>query len=254
MKFEDTESYVRVMGSRAYGCAAPDSDIDIRGFYVPTISEMIDPLRSKFRTIRSSDYFKDLFLETQKLDVCVHDVSSMFKLWTKGSPEAMELLMEMLEGAGAEEGLMKERHSVPEDAIEVIRTNAQLFVTMNVKSCYHGYINAELKRLKHGKENYEKSKTLKVLSTIVRLSENLRSMLKRGAFSVSGNGDILSKIRNGEVSHDDTMSIIQDNMREISKLSAKSPLPKKPNEQAIREVFYEFSLLAGINDLAGSTF
>jgi predicted nucleotidyltransferase len=117
--------YLVRSGSYAYGTTTPDSDVDLRGV-------LIEP-KPYLYGLRSFDQFEDL-----PTDTVIYGLKKFASLLTKANPNIIELL------------------GVENDCIEMItmqgemlRDNAELFLSKRVTSSFGNYALAQLYRLQN---------------------------------------------------------------------------------------------------------
>ena len=117
--------YLVMSGSHAYGTATPDSDIDLRGVLVEPKQYLLG--------LQSFEQFEDL-----PTDTVIYGLRKFAALLAKANPNTMELL------------------GVDEDCIvvitkqgEMLRNNAELFLSTRVVSSFGNYALAQLRRLQN---------------------------------------------------------------------------------------------------------
>ena len=119
-------SHITYSGSRLYGCANNDSDVDIRGWYIPPYKDLLGLQHTSF------DFDADAISAD---DVSIWNIKHYFDLLCKGSPIAIELLF------------------CPQDKIiqtcqqaKLISAERSLFINSNLYKSFFGYAESCYKR------------------------------------------------------------------------------------------------------------
>ncbi|RLF68208.1 MAG: hypothetical protein DRN26_00080 [Thermoplasmata archaeon] len=148
MKFslEDYTSYVVISGSHSYGTATTDSDVDIRGWYIPPkklfLSRSLD-FYTINQTYDKADNFpwinqlKRRVIQNPIIDVSLYDFHKFINLATKCNPNIVELLF-----------VDKEDILYMDDLAKLLRRNRKLFLTTRAVHTFSGYAHSQLKRIR----------------------------------------------------------------------------------------------------------
>ncbi len=250
-KLQNCKFYIRIMGSKAYGYELPDSDFDVRGFYVQPWQDMVNPMSDLngkvVRSFESLNGICDLNSILQdshylpahpNVDVCIHSARQMFALWAKGSPEAFELLMGMDRWSC---GYSVDRASVESSvgwAVQALLAKERHhFFSLKFVSSTLGFLESDRKKISHAKENYDEAKARKLVANMLRLSGNAVYYLKHHFFELDDWAQACYDIRTGHTSLHEAMRMIDSNLLQIKKLRAKSLLPKEVDPGRIGEIF-----------------
>lgn len=118
--------YLTMGGSRAYGTNRPDSDYDLRGFF-------LEDLRSLF----SLQNQKEEFVETET-DTCLYSMKKMARLLASCNPNTIEIL-----GTREQDIIYINRIG------EKLRDNAHLFLSKRAFYTFSGYATQQLRRLQN---------------------------------------------------------------------------------------------------------
>lgn len=114
-------------GSYAYGLNGPDSDIDIRGGFLPTKEDFLATVtRPKF----------EQFLDGET-DTCIYEVNKFLELLSKANPNTIEML-----------GCLPEHYAYISDVGQLILSNKDLFITKQTYFTFSGYALSQLTRLR----------------------------------------------------------------------------------------------------------
>lgn len=253
LKLPNCLSYTRVMGSNAYGYATPESDLDVRGFYVESIQDILNPLRSeKHKSIRSFAEFSAVSMKNFQgvspagFDVSIHSARNIFALWAKGSPEAFELLMGI-------EAFMRgnamnhtaSTYEVPEEALCLLAREKHVFFTKRYRSSCFGLLTSDMKKLQHAQENYDEQKSRKLLANALRVSGFLLQYLRYQFFELDSWEQPCFTIRSGDVSFRDAKAMVVENMKNAEAESVRY-LADNVDEERVKLLFLDFLRMCGV--------
>ena len=118
--------YLTMGGSRAYGTNHPDSDYDLRGFFLE------EP-----KSLFSLQNQKEEFIETET-DTCLYSLKKMAKLLASCNPNTIEIL-----GTREQDIIYINRIG------EKLRDNAHLFLSKRAFYTFSGYASLQLRRLQN---------------------------------------------------------------------------------------------------------
>jgi len=135
--------YLVLSGSRAYGTATPDSDIDLRGVLVEPKPYLLGH--------KSFEQFEDL-----PSDTVIYGLKKFASLLSKANPNTIELL-----------GVDDDCIVIMTEQGERLRNNAELFLSTRVVSSFGNYALAQLRRLQNAlyRDSYTESEQRDHLKT-----------------------------------------------------------------------------------------
>ena len=113
-------------GSHAYGLATQDSDVDLRGFALPTAHDIL--MMKDFEQVDTMD----------GVDATIYSFRKVLGLLKACNPNVVELL-----------GLKEEHILVDSDVFKTIRNNPQWFVSRKCAATFGGYATAQLRRIQN---------------------------------------------------------------------------------------------------------
>lgn len=142
-----TPVLVGVGGSRAYGLATVDSDVDYRGCYVA-------PTREFFRFVTPRETY-----DRQDPDVSMHEVGKFLRLAIAGNPSILE-------------SLFFSEYVIKTTVGESILKHRDLFVTNRIRATHLGYADQQLKRIS------KRDSAVSVHEDDKRSSKNARHLLR----------------------------------------------------------------------------
>lgn len=124
-KFPDRLLYSVVAGSRMYGTHTENSDVDIRGIFVPELSFLLNPFKE-------TDYISD-----STHDIQFYGLNKFVRLLANANPNILELLW-------APKDCVINAHPLMEDTLLKHRDR---FLTKKIKDSYCGYAHSQLGRI-----------------------------------------------------------------------------------------------------------
>lgn len=239
-KLQNYKSYVRTMGSKAYGCDVPGSDFDLRGFYVQPWEDIVDPMSdANGQVIRSAEEVRlgvSNLPPLEDLDVCIHSARRIFNLWAKGSPEAFEMLIDLQPNACGY-AYNRAPDKISREAEVLLCKNKHIFFSMGFVRSSLGFLEGDRKKAAHAKENYDQAKAQKLVANMVRLSGNLVDYLHLQHFELDNWAVTCRDIRSGEIDLHEAMKMVDSNLSQAKKLRARSFLPKDADPEQIKSLF-----------------
>ena len=120
-------AYLSVAGSRAYGTNTPDSDTDVRGFFMDGLNDMLGMTGGKEQ------------YEDKATDTVVYSFRKFVKLVADCNPNVVELL-----------GTKPEHHLLTSKVFENMVANKHLFLSKRAFYSFSGYAVSQLRRLENG--------------------------------------------------------------------------------------------------------
>jgi len=133
MKHFDPYDYLLfegIVGSRLYGTSTPESDLDIRGVFVPPIKVLIDPFQKT-----------EIFDSFEGEDKSLYSLSKLFQLCADNNPNVLEILF-----------IPEQFTNFSHPLWEKIVNNKHLFLSKNVKHKFLGYAISQLEAIKRHRE------------------------------------------------------------------------------------------------------
>jgi len=207
--------YLVVSGSHAYGTNTPESDVDVRGVFLPGKKHVLGT-----RNIREISFGEDGKL---------HELRSYMAKLEKGTPNLLDWLF------------------VPKDCVLFVKPEFQsvldarnTFVTKRLYPRLTGYAVGQLKKMGHAtRESGDKRKQLiekhgydtKNATHLLRLLYLAESVLGSGEYFVRvspGLRDILQRTRRGEYSLDHVKQLAEVKLKEVDAAYESCSLPKVP--------------------------
>lgn len=158
-KLKDRDvAWVSLIGSRAYGLSRPDSDVDLRGFYLPMVSDYLG-----IKPIVENIDFKES-------DTVIYELRKFIKMASAANPNILEVLW------GEPLSLNKEG--------KLLQDKKEIFLSeKTVKTAYIGFIISQLKRAQKSEKEKERAKASLHL---YRQTDNARDLLTTGGMSLPG--------------------------------------------------------------------
>jgi uncharacterized protein len=206
---EDLYQYVIyrcIVGSRAYGLDSEESDIDLRGIYLPPASLHW----SLFGVPEQLERGEEAYWEMQKF----------IALALKGNPNILECL---------HTPLVEYASPIAQELLE----QRQIFVSKLLYQTYNGYVLSQFKKMKKHLENYG-SIRWKHAMHLIRLLISGISALETGTImvQVGEHRDELLKIRREEISWDVVEEWRLALHKQFDEAYRKTKLPERPDYDA----------------------
>lgn len=238
----DNTMYLTRVGSHAYGCDTPESDIDIYGY-------AICPKHITFRTNEIPDFDKQverfeqyqaghLDVEGTEHDITVYSLAKFFRLVADNNPNMLDSLFTPRTCV---------IHST--NISERIREKRKLFLS---KKCYYkfkGYAYAQLHKMTT-KETTTNSKRMALREKfgfdikfglhLVRLVLECAQILETGDLDMMRDTEILKSIRRGEWTEPKIREWFETQEKYLDKLYTETKaVPDVVNEKAVRTLLLE---------------
>lgn len=124
-------------GSHAYGLNTPESDVDIRGFAMPTAHDIL--IGKDFEQIRGKD----------GLDMCVYSLAKACRLIAQCNPSIVELL-----------GLDEDVVIISSKEYREIRAHPEWFLSKHAADTFGGYATLQLRRLQNAMDRDKDARQL----------------------------------------------------------------------------------------------
>jgi len=168
-------SYKIRFGSHAYGVSTEDSDLDIRGIYLPTLEEFLSLKELK-------DY------EDKDNDIIIYPINKFFKLAAKSNPSVIEWLF-------VDE---KDILEITELGRE-IRDNRDLFLSQEIYFRFKGYAISEFNALQKlsGDTGEKRRQQILKYGYNIKSAVNVIRILEE-AIEILGSGNLILPLINRE--------------------------------------------------------
>jgi uncharacterized protein len=219
-------------GSRAYGLARDDSDIDLKGVAIPPAAHF-HGIRSRFEQAEGADlavFVADLtpaereVAARTKVEGTVYEIRKLFRLAAEANPNILDLLF-----------CRDDDVRIERPAGAAIRANRRLFLSAKCRDTFTGYANAQLKRIRN---RYDP----KDASHLVRLLRMGREILETGEVHVwrgDRDADELRAIRDGAWSPERLLEEADREQASIVELAKHPAVPAAPDLDAIDRLCVE---------------
>jgi predicted nucleotidyltransferase len=220
-------------GSRAYGLAGPDSDVDLKGAAIPPAAHF-HGLRSTFEQAdRAEDiavFAGDLHPHEReaaartKLEGTVYEIRKLLRLALDANPNVLDVLF-----------CRDEEVRLIRDAGRELRAQRSLFLSQRCAETFTGYARAQLQRIKtHPVEPH--GYNTKHGAHLVRLLRMGREILTTGEVHVwRGDRDAaeLVAIRGGAWSYDRLLAEAEREQEAIRAVGPRAAVPPEPDLDAV---------------------
>lgn len=203
-----------VGGSRAYGLATVESDVDYRGCYVV-------PTRDLFRLVTPQETY-----DRHDPDVALHEVGKLLRLASAANPTVLEVFY-------------YSEYAIRDEIGDLLIENRDLFITGKIRGSHVGYARSQFERLKRREHSFSADtakRTAKHARHLLRLVRQAERALTTGTFDIAAlNREEIFAF--GELDHSEMCRRAE---REISRVeSVVSILPPFPNLEAIDALLVE---------------
>lgn len=224
------------MGSHAYGIATDDSDVDLYGFAIPPIQDLLPHTRGEIMGFgkqlqRFEQYTEDhISHEGNEYDISIYNIAKFLQLCMLNNPNMIDALF------------------VPNDCIihlstigALIRQNRRKFLH---KGCYHkflGYAHSQLKKIKNKNPEGKRKAVVdkfgfdtKYASHLYRLADECEQILTTGDLDLRKCRRKMQTIRDGEVSLSELEKWFEGEQVILEQLYKTSDLRHSPDEKFIK--------------------
>jgi predicted nucleotidyltransferase len=113
-------------GSHSYGLSTPDSDVDLRGFAMPTARDVL--LGSDFEQVQTME----------EVDMCIYSLAKACKLMAQCNPNMIELI-----------GLDDDAILITSPEYQTMCQHPEWFLSKRAAYTFGGYATAQLRRLQN---------------------------------------------------------------------------------------------------------
>jgi predicted nucleotidyltransferase len=237
--------YEVITGSVAYGASGDTSDMDIAGFCIPPKSDIFPHLRGEVfgfgRQIQRFEQYQQHHVDDpehrKQYDFTIFSIVKFFQLCMENNPNMLDLLF------------------TPQRCVlhcskigQIVRDNRKMFLSKECFPKFRGYMHAQLSKIsqKTNSTNPKRADLIakygydtKFASHVVRLGLECEQILEEGDLELDRNSEILKAIRRGEWSYDHIIHWAQNKETVLDTARAKSTLPLKPDEAAIKAVLMQ---------------
>lgn len=215
--------YLCLAGSRAYGRNTSESDLDLRGIYLPSPESFL--LEQKANT-----------LELPEEDIVLQPLAKFFALAKAGNPNILEWLF------------VKDEHVFYADRYgKMIRENRELFLSQQMLKSYLGFAHGSWKDLTRMlvkdvfPDPLRRHKIAKHASHIERLLRQLLSALQTGSFSTWAPEQIepfeKELDENGHlILRPEYLNALRELDEQIGEAKQTTRLPKQADETALNKL------------------
>lgn len=214
---DERTQFMTKHGSHAYGMATPQSDVDIRGFYIP-------PKNYFFGFGSKMEQWQQISKE-HNTDIVLFDIRKFFKLASACNPNAMEILF-----------------TDPSSHIKLTKTGEEvlkhrdMFISKKAKHTFSGYAISQLRRLHNefkGTGNYNAKDAMH----LVRLMRMCKEIGETGKVNVfRADKEELMTIRHGAWKFEEVIKYAESIDTELDSVYAKSSLPYETDYDKLEEL------------------
>ncbi|MBC6310259.1 nucleotidyltransferase [Listeria sp. FSL L7-1582] len=166
-------AYLVASGSHGYGTNIETSDLDLRGFLI-----------EDERYLLGLNTFEQF--EEKETDTVIFGAQKFIKLCAQGNPNVLELL-----------GVEEDEVVICSEIGQIVRDNADLFLSKRVEQTFGNYANAQLKRLQNALIRNEESRVLREQHILETLQKQMRHFEEK--YADIGDNGLGLRMENGEI-------------------------------------------------------
>lgn len=197
-------AYLTYSGSIAYGTNTETSDVDIRGFYQESISDIITGKAKDTITFSAED-------------TVVYSLRKFIHLCKNANPNVLELL-----------GTKDEHVIFMNDVGKLIRDNRELFYSKRVFNTFGGYANSQRRKILESRFEKDAMHLFRLYFMAIDLLEGRGLIVYR-----EDDKDFLMNVRKGLFPKDKIFDIADLYESRMQHAYNNSKLPDKPDDAAI---------------------
>lgn len=228
--------YLTIGGSRAYGVASPESDIDMYGICIPTKEKafpMFDGHIPGFGIPTGA--WPHWGYQGTGLDIMVYSIVKFFNLAMQGNPNIIEILF------------TEDHHIMFIEELGVsLRGSRDLFLSDNMIPRFTGFYYSQRNKLFDGSRDPRKAARIekygydtKAAYHSLRLLLELEQFIETGTMSLETYGDLLTGVRFGAYSGEDIEMMLEAKSNQIDAKKVNSVLRPEPNEEYLKQVLVD---------------
>jgi predicted nucleotidyltransferase len=226
-------SYLTIHGSRAYGLNRPDSDYDIRGFFIPKVKDILG-YRGGPENFQAKESFSYNGTDYQDADVMAWDIRKFFRLASEANPNVLETLY-----TDNDDHIFGDRFAAQ------VLGHKNKFLSRKVARSFGGYAISQLRKVKV--DYWDIEPTRKDAMHLLRLIDFGQQLLRDGNLKVKyGNPDFLLGVRAGLYKKEEVIATAELQLEIMNDLEKKTSLPKEPDHDYLEHLLFEI-LRAHVN-------
>lgn len=229
--------YEVITGSQSYGCAGPDSDVDVAGFAIPPKAVIFPHLAGEIPGFGTQlPRFEQW--QHKSPDYTIYGIVKFFDLCMGCNPNMIDTLF------------VPDRCVIHCTSIgQMVRDARHLFLCKKAWHTFKGYAYSQQKRIKDEANLPQTSKRralieqfgydVKFAYHIVRLMNECRQILEEQNIDLERDREQYKAVRRGEWTLDYLNNWFQEQMLSLEPLYNSSPLRHTPDESAIKALLMQ---------------
>lgn len=237
--------YLTIMGSVAYAVSGDTSDMDLYGWCIPPKDLIFPHLRGEipgfgYQTQRFEQFQQHHILDKEarkEYDFNIYSIIKYFQLVLDNNPNMVDSLF-------TDHTCVLKSTKISDH----VRDNRKVFLNKKSWHTFKGYAFAQMHKMRikdpdPSSKRYESIQKygfdVKFAYHVVRLLNEVEQILVEGDLDLRRNNDQLKAIRRGEWTMAQVEQYFFDKEKSLEDTYAKSKLPNKPPEEAVKKILLE---------------
>jgi len=237
--------YETIVGSVAYGVADEFSDVDVTGFYVPTVDDLFPHLRGHIlgydKDVKAPKAWQQHHIhdtdKNREYDLNIYSITVYFRLCMENNPNMVTTLYTPRQCV---------LHST--NLAEMVRHKRDLFLHKKCWPKYKGYAYQQLHKMKTkcpedgSKRDLLRKKygyDVKFAYHLVRLLLEAEIIMEEGTMDIARHAEHLKAIRRGEVSEQEIFDWAASKEKHLEKVFEQSTVRAEPAKDAIKQLLLD---------------
>ncbi len=229
--------YATIVGSRAYGAASTDADVDIYGVCIPPIEKVFPHLEGHIPgfgpPVKPWDQWQ---YQGGGYDITIYSLVKYFDLLTQGNPNIIETLF-------TADGLVVKES----DWSTQLRKSRRVFLSKNIFHKFIGFSKSQRDKMFSATDPGPRKDRIeefgydtKAAYHSLRLLLELQHLLATQRMDLAAYGKLLRKVKRGDFNKQEIKKLLDYHFICVEEAMRITHLPEEPDEDEIRRMLVFF--------------